>query len=91
MEHKCNQEQRISDIEDTVSNVSISVLRIEEALLPSKFHPENGVINKVQKIENKVNEMQETLIKAKTWLIAAGAIFGLLLTIAQFIIQILIK
>ncbi len=87
---KCTQEERIKKLED-ISKLSQSKLKdIHNVLLPSEYHPDNGLVIKFDRIEKRLDSLEKTLIQIKNYAMAGVGILGGILTIFQ-IIQLLIK
>jgi|WetSurMetagenome_2_1015567.scaffolds.fasta_scaffold14917_3 hypothetical protein len=84
----CSQAQRIADNEKMTLELRADVAKIKDALLPSEFHPNNGLINQVANLKDDVKEVKETLMKAKMWLYAAAAIIGGIVGTVQIVISI---
>lgn len=85
----CSQSQRIKKLEDTMSEDHEMIQKLHDALLPTDFHPRNGLINRVEKMQHDIDSVQQTLIQAKTWLIAASGVIGAIIVIAQLIISLI--
>lgn len=90
-EIECIQEKRLCNMEEK-QNESYSMVReLRDALLPSEFHLDDGLIKRVENLQADITEMQNTIMKAKIWLLASGTIFGVLFAVAQIVIALIEK
>jgi hypothetical protein len=77
MEHICTKK-------DDIESIRLSVQRIEEALLGDKFHPDGGLINRLEKIEKKQRTTDRKIITYTA--LVSGFVSG-----AGFVLKLIFK
>lgn len=85
MEHNCTQENRIQQTEILTRSLVEDVGQIKDVLLPSEYHPDNGLINRFARIEKQLDELQKDILKMKTWVLSAIGIIGGIITAVEVI------
>ena len=85
MECNCKQETRIKGLELIVSETKSDIKDIKDVLLPSEYHPDNGLIKKFDKMESRFDTVEKAILQIKNYVLAAVAIFGAILTVSEII------
>lgn len=61
MQHDCTQAERLKRIETMQDGFTSMAKELRSALLPDEFHPDNGLINQVKRIQENLREISHDM------------------------------
>lgn len=75
-EHECNKQWEIQILLDGFNE-------IKNVLLPSEFHPDNGLVNQFEKLKRQQEEIRLDIQKMKTTVATAISVVGGIIVIIE--------
>jgi len=97
--HSCLQEDRIKLIESSILTLEETVIEsrddvkesqndikeIKNVLLPSEYHPDNGLISSFAKMKKQLDDVNKSILVMRTWVVSITGVSGFVLILLQII------